>query len=277
MVKSLKQLAFEFRLKLGYSTAFVLLLVSYILSLYGNKQLMKQTAWVNHSNKTINTLETLISGVKDAETGVRGYINTRDTSFLLPYRNSRAIVDSAFNILQLESANNSEMKDYLSSLSVLINERYDKLQFAIDNFPKSNYRISDSLLVSFYLGKAKMDRNESPSWKSICCPSRGTARFKRFNLCVVVFILPEAHRRTGMPRFVTVAMREVIFHKPVFVGDLVSFYAETLRIGTTSITVRVIVEAERVASGVEQVRVTEAEVVYVAVDEKREKTRINVP
>lgn len=84
----------------------------------------------------------------------------------------------------------------------------------------------------------------------------------------------EAHRRTRMERFVTVAMREVIFHKPVFVGDLVSFYAETLRIGTTSITVRVIVEAERVASGVEQVRVTEAEVVYVAVDEKREKTKI---
>ena len=43
----------------------------------------------------------------------------------------------------------------------------------------------------------------------------------------------EAHRRTGMDRFVTVAMREVIFHKPVFVGDLVSFYAETVSIGNT--------------------------------------------
>ena len=81
----------------------------------------------------------------------------------------------------------------------------------------------------------------------------------------------EAHRRTRMERFVTVAMREVIFHKPVFVGDLVSFYAETLRIGNTSITVRVIVESERVASSRERVRVTEAEVVYVAVDEKRQK------
>ena len=84
----------------------------------------------------------------------------------------------------------------------------------------------------------------------------------------------EAHRHTRMDRFVTVAMREVIFHKPVFVGDLVSFYAETLGIGTTSITVRVIVEAERVGASTEQVRVTEAEVVYVAVDEKRQKTRI---
>ncbi len=84
----------------------------------------------------------------------------------------------------------------------------------------------------------------------------------------------EAHRRTRMERFVTVAMREVIFHKPVFVGDLVSFYAETVSIGNTSITIRVIVETERVGSSVEQVRVTEAEVVYVAVDENRQKTRI---
>jgi len=75
----------------------------------------------------------------------------------------------------------------------------------------------------------------------------------------------EAHRRTRNRRFVTVAMREVIFHKPVFVGDLVSFYAETVRIGKTSITTRVIVETQRMGS-TEPVRVTEAEVVYVAVD-----------
>ena len=84
----------------------------------------------------------------------------------------------------------------------------------------------------------------------------------------------EAHRRTRMERFVTVAMREVIFHKPVFVGDLVSFYAETVSIGTTSITVSVIVEAERVGVSTERVRVTEAELTYVAVDEKRQKTPI---
>ena len=84
----------------------------------------------------------------------------------------------------------------------------------------------------------------------------------------------EACRRTKMERFVTVAMREVIFHKPVFVGDLVSFYAETVQIGQTSITVRVIVETERAVSLDEPVRVTEAEVIYVAVDEKRNKIRI---
>jgi acyl-CoA thioesterase YciA len=82
-----------------------------------------------------------------------------------------------------------------------------------------------------------------------------------------------AHRQTHMERFVTVAMKEVIFHKPVFVGDLVSFYAETLKVGTTSITVRVIVEVERLGKS-ERVRVTEAEVIYVAVDEKGMKVPI---
>lgn len=85
----------------------------------------------------------------------------------------------------------------------------------------------------------------------------------------------EAHRHTKLERFVTVAMREVIFHQPVFVGDLVSFYAETTRIGTTSITVRVIVEAERYGGTSDRIRVTEAEVIYVAVDANRRKMRIN--
>jgi acyl-CoA thioesterase YciA len=84
----------------------------------------------------------------------------------------------------------------------------------------------------------------------------------------------EAHRHTDMDRFVTVAMREVIFHQPVFVGDLVSFYCETVKVGTTSITVRVVVEAERYGESSKRVRVTEAEVIYVAVDAAGEKTKI---
>lgn len=86
----------------------------------------------------------------------------------------------------------------------------------------------------------------------------------------------EAHRHTAMDRFVTVAMREVIFHAPVFVGDLVSFYAETLKIGTTSIIVRVIVEAQRYSGEGERVRVTQAEVIYVAVDQSGKKLKIVV-
>jgi len=84
----------------------------------------------------------------------------------------------------------------------------------------------------------------------------------------------EAVKHTRHNRFVTVAMKEVIFYEPVFIGDLVSFYAETVKVGNTSITVRVVVEAERFGSHGQSVRVTEAEVAYVAINQYREKVRI---
>ena len=84
----------------------------------------------------------------------------------------------------------------------------------------------------------------------------------------------EAVRHTAHDRFVTVAMKEIIFHEPVYVGDLVSFYATTTKVGNTSITIKVVVEAERFGSHGQSVRVTEAEVVYVAVNQNREKVKI---
>jgi acyl-CoA thioesterase YciA len=86
----------------------------------------------------------------------------------------------------------------------------------------------------------------------------------------------EAHRHAP-GRLVTVAMREVIFHAPVFVGDLVSFNTETLRRGRTSITVKVTVEAERGSRGSGRVKVTEAEVVYVHVNENNQPIPLAPP
>jgi len=76
----------------------------------------------------------------------------------------------------------------------------------------------------------------------------------------------EARTSCGPHNFVTVAMDKVVFHQPVFVGDVVSFYTETVKIGRTSVTTKILVEATR-ADNLETVRVTEAEVVFVAVDE----------
>ena len=84
----------------------------------------------------------------------------------------------------------------------------------------------------------------------------------------------EAIRHTRHNRFVTVAMKEVIFHEPVFIGDLVSFYARTLKVGNTSITIHVDVEAERFGTPGVLVKVTEAEVIFVAIDENQKKVSI---
>jgi len=72
----------------------------------------------------------------------------------------------------------------------------------------------------------------------------------------------QAHRR-----YVTVAMREVAFHQPVFVGDVLSLYCDTVRVGRTSLTIRVRVCARRRTDPDQDVKVTEAEVVFVSVDD----------
>lgn len=76
-----------------------------------------------------------------------------------------------------------------------------------------------------------------------------------------------AAARRAARTFVTRAMREVEFIAPVYIGDVVSFYTTVLREGNTSVTVQVSVEAERGKDATLRVKVTEAEVIYVAVDE----------
>ena len=81
-------------------------------------------------------------------------------------------------------------------------------------------------------------------------------------------------RRQGAKIMLTVAMDKINFHQPVFVGDLVSFWTETIRIGNTSITVKVVVNVFRGTDSAQRLLVTEAQVVYVNVGEDRRPTPI---
>lgn len=75
-------------------------------------------------------------------------------------------------------------------------------------------------------------------------------------------------RHVAAHAYVTKIMREVDFIAPVEVGDLVSYYAETVKVGNTSVTVKVTVESERGIGKRETVQVTSAEVVMVAIDKQ---------
>ena len=72
--------------------------------------------------------------------------------------------------------------------------------------------------------------------------------------------------RVARGRVATVAVKEFTFKQPVQIGDVLSFYADVLRIGTTSITINVEVFAERRPSDPTVVKVTEATLTYVAID-----------
>jgi acyl-CoA thioesterase YciA len=77
-------------------------------------------------------------------------------------------------------------------------------------------------------------------------------------------VLPARHTQG---RMATVAVKEFIFKQPVRVGDILSFYSEVTRIGRTSVTVQVEVFAERFQSQGQYVKVTEASLTYVAIDD----------
>lgn len=76
-------------------------------------------------------------------------------------------------------------------------------------------------------------------------------------------------RKNGGRLYVTVAMDRVEFREPVFIGDVLSFCTETLSVGRTSVRTRVTVWADRWEPAPKLVHVTQAEVVYVSVDEHR--------
>ncbi|OWW21921.1 acyl-CoA thioesterase [Noviherbaspirillum denitrificans] len=84
--------------------------------------------------------------------------------------------------------------------------------------------------------------------------------------------LPAVRRANG--RVATVAVNSFVFKQPVFVGDLLSFYAEVVKVGNTSITVNVEVYAERNRLQVETVKVTEATLTYVATGEDRKPRQL---
>jgi len=115
-----------------------------------------------------------------------------------------------------------------------------------------------------------MSQKKEPTLRVTLLPRDTNARGTIFGGVILSHIdlaAAIAAHRYAPRNFVTKAMREVDFIAPVHVGDVVSFYAEVSREGRTSITVRVEVEAERFKDPKTRVRVTEAEVVYVAVDD----------
>ena len=84
--------------------------------------------------------------------------------------------------------------------------------------------------------------------------------------------IPASRRANG--RVATVAVNSFVFKQPVFVGDLLSFYADIVKTGTTSITVSVEVFAQRMSLTEELVKVTEATLTYVATDHDRRPRKL---
>jgi acyl-CoA thioesterase YciA len=109
----------------------------------------------------------------------------------------------------------------------------------------------------------------NPAIRSIMMPRDTNALGSIFggHILSLIDLAAGQHARSVAPRkYVTKIMREVEFISPVYVGDAVSFYCDTIKVGKTSISIRVEVDAVRGVDAIQTHRVTSAEVVMVAVD-----------
>jgi len=123
----------------------------------------------------------------------------------------------------------------------------------------------------------QLNQNKQPTTRVLAMPRDTNAAGDIFGGWIMsqvdIAASVAAHRR-ARGRVVTIAVNEFQFHQPVYVGDLISCYAEIIKVGNTSLTVHVEVIAERDRGTEQRIKVTEANLTFVAVDEKGNKRRV---
>jgi len=149
MAPVIKKYPVDLHIRVGYGTAFLLLLVSFLLTLYANSGLLKQARLVDRSNKVIIQMESMLSSLKDAESSVRGYLLLGDQRFLWPYDDSKRITDSLFYALQRETFEDTAIWNDLDMLRKLIDKNYQMASLTIHNAPQEQQLSDDQKLKSF--------------------------------------------------------------------------------------------------------------------------------
>jgi signal transduction histidine kinase/DNA-binding response OmpR family regulator/CHASE3 domain sensor protein len=147
------QSSFRRNLIIGYSASLLLLLGGSVASYISINDLLRSTSMVNHTYGVIIETENIISSLKDAETGQRGYILTNDTSFLDPYKSGRANARKALDSVESLTADNPAQLADIKGLDSLITRRLSLIDLLVDE-KKNGHEVSIENMV---LGKTYMN------------------------------------------------------------------------------------------------------------------------
>lgn len=138
-----------------YISALVILVVG-ALTYRSITEVTKSSEMITHTYKVNVELEQILSYLKDAETGQRGYIITNDSIFLEPYITGRSRINNSFAELKVLTKDNPELKEKLIDVNTLINKRLLAFQTSYRSLPKND--IEDPNFISnFRNGKVLMD------------------------------------------------------------------------------------------------------------------------
>lgn len=117
------KLSLKTNLQIGLGISLVLLIISSLASYISIKNLIKSADLVVESNNIINDIDNILSTLKDAETGQRGYILTKDQTFLAPYSGSKAKIDALFNKVLRATQDNAFQQQKLKELKNILDQR----------------------------------------------------------------------------------------------------------------------------------------------------------
>lgn len=120
------------RLKLVFLISVTLLLSSSLASYYSIHMLIENSVLVNKTNDILMASESIISSMKDAETGHRGYLITHDESFLKPYNGARERVMKNYGVITSLSDQSASQQKNIVQIKVLIDEKFRQMQRTID-------------------------------------------------------------------------------------------------------------------------------------------------
>lgn len=146
------------KIRSGYLIAFLLLTGSYIFIFYIVQKLVRETREITHSYTILNRIEALKSAVLDAETGVRGYLLTKEITFLMPYYASAKKIPNLYNELHGLVGTSGRQAEILDSLKKPLHEKLGFLSEGIQKFQGSGLNITEEMLEDREESKLAMQK-----------------------------------------------------------------------------------------------------------------------
>ncbi|MGM9509789.1 response regulator [Larkinella sp. GY13] len=147
------------QLKIVFSISIFLLLISLVASFYSTQKLISNSKLVNHTNQILIESENIISYMKDAETGQRGYLLTRDPSFLTPYNGAYGKVEASHKTVTDLTFDNPAQQKNLVQVKALYDAKFDQMRRIIEMTRRVRGFASDTVArhTEMIRGKKIMD------------------------------------------------------------------------------------------------------------------------
>jgi len=146
----------SFRVKTGYLTAFLLLLMSYFLIFLTLQQFLRQSKWIEHADLIINNLETLSAYTNEAESAARGYVLLSDTDHLQTFYTDTKKIDSLLKNIDSISAENIIQQRKSDTLKMLIQEKLGRMYRGVLLFKEAGFVVTNEMKSSGEVGKKLM-------------------------------------------------------------------------------------------------------------------------